>query len=52
MLAMHVCHQMRRCPLTLNDDIPGLDGDLDPLGDFKQFLGVTVPNVSPSSSNL
>lgn len=30
------------CRLTLNDNVPGLDGDLDPLGDFEQFLGVAV----------
>jgi hypothetical protein len=40
------------CPLTLNDDIPGLDGDLDPLGDLEQFLGVAVPYVSPCPPNL
>lgn len=34
---------LRNCPLTLYDDISGLDGDLDPLGDVKQFLGVAVP---------
>lgn len=27
---------------TLNDDIPGLDSNLDPLGDLEQFLGVDV----------
>lgn len=31
--------------LTLNDDIPGLDGDLDPLGDLEQFLGVAVAQL-------
>jgi hypothetical protein len=35
-----------RFALTLNDDIPGLDGDLDPLGDFEQFLGVAVAQLS------
>jgi hypothetical protein len=40
---------VRTIPLTLDDDIPGLDGDLDPLGDVEQFLGVAVPNVSQSS---
>ena len=28
--------------LTLDNDIPGLDGDLDPLGDLEQFLRVAV----------
>jgi hypothetical protein len=41
---------LRKSPRTLNDDIPGLDGDLDPLGDVEQFLGVAVPNVSPCSA--
>jgi hypothetical protein len=41
---------LRRGQLTLNDDIPGLNGDLDPLGDLEQFLGVAVPHVSPCSS--
>lgn len=36
------------CRLTLNDDVPGLDGDLDPLGDLEQFLGVAISLVSPS----
>ena len=31
---------------ALNDDIPGLDGDLDPLGDFEQFLRVAVERLS------
>lgn len=44
------CVHLRNCPLTLNDDIPGLDGDLDPLGDVEQFLGVAVPIVSPCPS--
>jgi hypothetical protein len=30
--------------LTLNDHIAGLDGDLDPLGDFEQFLGMAARN--------
>jgi hypothetical protein len=33
-------------PLTLDNDIPSLDGDLDPLGDFKKFLGVAVAQLS------
>ena len=33
-------------PLTLNNDIPGLDGDLDPLGDLEKFLGVAVAQLS------
>lgn len=32
--------------LTLDDDIPGLNGDLDPLGDFEQFLGVAIAQLS------
>ena len=32
--------------LTLNYDIPGLDVDLDPLGDLEQFLGVAVVPMS------
>jgi hypothetical protein len=40
-----------RLPLTLNDDIPGLDGDLDPLGDLEQFLGVAVVPLSACVSN-
>jgi len=31
---------------TLNDNVPGLDGDLDPLGDLEQFLGVAVAQLS------
>jgi hypothetical protein len=31
---------------ALDDDIPGLDGDLDPLGDFEQFLRVAVVRLS------
>jgi hypothetical protein len=31
---------------ALDDDIPGLDGDLDPLGDFEQFLRVAVKRLS------
>jgi hypothetical protein len=31
---------------ALNDDIPGLDGDLDPLGDFEQFLRVAAARLS------
>jgi len=31
--------------LTLNDDIPGLNRDLDPLGDLEQFLGVAVAQL-------
>jgi hypothetical protein len=34
------------CAPTLNDDVPGLDGDLDPLGDLEQFLGVAVAQLS------
>jgi len=37
---------LARLPLTLNDDIPGLDGDLDPLGDLEQFLGVAINPLS------
>jgi hypothetical protein len=48
-MSLPICF-LRKCPRTLNDDIPGLDGDLDPLGDVEQFLGVAVPNVSPYSS--
>lgn len=32
--------------LTLNDDIPGLDGDLDSLGDIELFLGVAIAELS------
>lgn len=32
--------------LTLNNDIPGLDGDLDPLRDLEKFLGVAVAQLS------
>jgi hypothetical protein len=42
-LASTTTFRLRNCPLTLYDDISGLDGDLDPLGDVKQFLGVAVP---------
>jgi len=31
-------------PLTFNDHISGLDGDLDSLGDFEQFLGMAARN--------
>jgi hypothetical protein len=48
-VSIHV-HYLRHALLTLNDDISGLDGDLDPLGDFEQFLGVAIPNVSPYPS--
>lgn len=34
------------CALTLNDNVPGLDGDLDPLGDLEQFLGVAMVQLS------
>lgn len=34
------------CALTLDNNVPGLDADLDPLGDFKQFLGVAVAHLS------
>lgn len=30
------------CVRTLNDNVPGLDGDLDPLGDLEQFLRVAA----------
>lgn len=35
----------KRTP-TLNDNVPGLDGDLDPLGDLEQFLRVAVAQLS------
>ena len=38
--------QYSQCALTLNDNVPGLDGDLDPLGDFKKFLRVAVTRLS------
>jgi hypothetical protein len=34
---------------TLNDNVPGLDGDLDPLGDLEQFLRVAVAKCQPRS---
>ena len=38
--------QKLRYALTLNNDVPGLDSDLDPLGDLEQFLGMAVKNLS------
>lgn len=36
----------RLCALTLNNDVTGLDGDLDPRRDLEQFLGVAVAQLS------
>jgi hypothetical protein len=36
----------RNCQLTLNGNVPGLNVDLDPLGDLEQFLGVAVAQLS------
>jgi hypothetical protein len=38
--------RLHNCALTLNNDVPGLDGDLDPLGDVEQFLRVAVAQLS------
>jgi hypothetical protein len=45
---MSVCDLqfLMRCALTLNDNVPGLDGDLDPLGDCEKFLRVAVALLS------
>jgi hypothetical protein len=31
-------------PLTLDDHVTSLDGDIDPLGDLEQFLGMAAHN--------
>jgi hypothetical protein len=51
-LAIKSSNCLRKCPLTLDNDIPGLDGDLDPLGDLEQFLGVAVPTSAHVHPNL
>ena len=45
-LSMPVLCMCCGCAPTLNDNVPGLDGDLDPLGDLEQFLGVAVAQLS------
>jgi hypothetical protein len=45
-LSMLAQRKVGDCAPTLNDNVPGLDGDLDPRGDIKQFLGVAVAHLS------
>lgn len=40
------CAKFQNKSLTLDDDIPGLNGDLDPLGDVEQFLRVAIAQWS------
>ena len=43
---MDIPTYLRTCPHALDNNVPGLDGDLDPLRDIKQFLGVAVIPMS------
>jgi hypothetical protein len=42
MLVMNLPFRIINGALTLNDYVPGLDGDLDPLGNFESLLRVAV----------